>query len=63
MRKWIAIMMMVLMIFTTMTALAENSFEEEYEEGLYIYSPTQGKLLPWVETEQGNEYQIVKHQM
>ena len=59
MRKWFAIMMMALMIFATMTATAENSIEEEYEEGLYIYSPTQGKLLPWVETEQGNEYQII----
>ena len=59
MRKGFAIMMMALMIFATMTAIAEKTFEEEYEEGLYIYSPAQGKLLPWVETEQGNEYQIV----
>ena len=59
MKKLVIFIFAFLMLFGNGYCLAEQTGEEEYEEGLFIYTPAQGKLLPWVETENGNEYQII----
>ena len=59
MKKLVLFVVAFLMLFGNGYCIAEQTGEEEYEEGLFIYTPVQGKLLPWMETENGNEYQII----
>ena len=56
---FIILLLAMIGVFFSVSNAEEMSMYDDLPEGLYIYSPIQGKVLPWVETEDETCYQII----
>ncbi|MBQ9010833.1 MAG: leucine-rich repeat protein [Clostridia bacterium] len=61
MKRGTLLVVVLLLAFAITVSIAEgnNPVDEDIPEGLYVYSPIEGKILSWMENEKGNEYQII----